>query len=243
MNGLIIDAEIRNCIPPKWFKADEFSPLSVGEQFYNSRVQYVLQGQYRWTEDYYLEQLQSLNNDCVNPVDKTHYSYAKGWEDYSGMQVACVGVRDCLTRQNHVFLGDENGLEELQKLIDSRDFVIGYNNVRFDNNLLEAAGVKIKSSFDVLRALWKNSGLNPDEFTANHKGYGLEQVSIINRIGKKDGSGIMAPMLWQQGRIEELTRYCQHDVELLRMVLYKAIMGELLHPISGNLVRLEILPE
>lgn len=241
MNALMVDCEVGNCIPPKWFQPDILSDVPIGEQYYNSRIDYLNTKIGTWSEDFWLEKLKAVEDECINPITGNPYIFCAGWEDYEGMGLSVVGVRDCLTRQYLAFTHDQ--LDDLQELIRQRDFLIGFNSVRFDNRLLKAQGLELKPTFDILRALWRSSGLDPNEFTDNHKGYGLEQLAILNRVGRKTGKGANAPMLWQQGRKQEVIEYCIHDVELLRQVLYKAIIGQLVHPISGERIKLNVFLE
>lgn len=243
MNSLIVDCEILNAVPPKWFKYDPDSDLPVGHQLYNAQKRALEEGEATWSGSYFNARHEAFLRDCVNPVTNKPYSYCKGWDDYEGMGISVIGVRDCLKRETLYFLGDDEGLSAFERLQKQRDFLIGFNNKKFDNNLLRANGLELKPSFDVLRALWRSSGLNPDEFTDNHKGYGLEQLAILNKVGRKPNSGFYAPLMWQQGREQEVIDYCLHDVEMVRQVLYRAVEGKLVHPISGELIKLTVVLE
>jgi hypothetical protein len=241
MNALIIDCEIENCIVPPWFKPDTLSDLPVGEQYYNDRIDYLNSKKEKWSKDFWLDKLKAANSDCINPITNNPYVFCDGWDDYDGMGLAVIGVRDCLTKENLFFTRDQ--LQEFQELLNQRDFLIAFNSVRFDNNLLKAQGIELKPTFDILRALWRSSGLDPNEFTNNHKGYGLEQIAILNQVGRKSGKGALAPILWQQGKKQEVIDYCLQDVELLRQVLYKATINQLVHPISGERIKLDVVLE
>jgi hypothetical protein len=149
--------------------------------------------------------------------------YAEGWTDYVGMGVACIGVYDCVRHRSRVFL--EDNLDDFRQLVDAHDLVVGFNNVRFDDRVLEAHGIIIPrhKSYDLLREIYRGLNvlqkLDTDGFSDCHKGYSLEAVCYANFGLKKNGNGADAPIKWQRNLRGEVIDYCLADVALTKRLL------------------------
>jgi hypothetical protein len=150
-----------------------------------------------------------------NPAERRDdLIYCAGWEDYQNMKIACIGVWDYKTDSSRIF--GEHEIKDFQKFIDSHDKVVGFNNNRFDNNVLRANGVVIHAnkSYDILS----------EDFTALgsfQKGCRLDDIVKANfpSCAGKTGSGADAPELWQKGFYTKVIDYCLNDVRLTKMIL------------------------
>lgn len=94
--------------------------------------------------------------------------YCEGWHDYAGMSIACVGAYDYKHDRSRVFLADN--LQEFGWWAVTQECVVGFNNNRFDNRLLEAQGIAIQpeKSYDLLQEIWRAAGIErrlPRSFT------------------------------------------------------------------------------
>jgi hypothetical protein len=69
---------------------------------------------------------------------------------------------------------------------------------------------------DLLRKIWMSLGLNPDDFTDRHKGWGLDVVCRGTFGRGKTGNGGDAPKWFQAGQWPRLVDYCIDDVKLER---------------------------
>src|SRR6476660_2048352 len=89
---------------------------------------------------------------------KADVTYCNGWEDYEGMGIAVICVWDYVADQSRVF-GEET-LSEFQEFANSHDIAIGYNSIRFDNNVLRANNVVIppNKSYDILAEIYSALG-------------------------------------------------------------------------------------
>lgn len=168
--------------------------------------------------------------------------YCKGWEDFAGMSIATLCAWDCMTNKPLVFMDDN--LQDFKKLIVSRRLFVGFNNRKFDDQLLDANGIEIPhhKSFDLLRAIWEASGLNPDEYNyKTHGGFSLDAMCRANFSIGKSGDGALAPILWQQGEIGKLASYCLDDVMLTRQLFMRAYTQSALKcPKTGELLTIAI---
>jgi hypothetical protein len=125
----------------------------------------------------------------------------------------------------------------LQSMISQHDYVVGFNNHGFDNKLLAAIGIKIpkEKSYDIYEQVIDAAGLSNAPFAAR-KGYRLDDLTRANNLARKndDAGGALAPMLYQQGEIERLHRYCQNDVDMTVQVMQHILQTKLVCPRSGN---------
>lgn len=145
--------------------------------------------------------------------------YCRGWKDFGGMGISCIGAYDYLTDQYRVFCRDN--FNEFEELADCRQAVIGFNSIAFDNPLLAANGIEICAdrAYDVLVEVWIAAGLGPTFEYPTHLGFGLEQLCQANLGIGKTGHGAQAPVLWQTGKIGSVIDYCLRDVWLTKKLV------------------------
>jgi hypothetical protein len=158
-------------------------------------------------------------------------AYCEGWNDYQGMGIAVICCYDYATDRYRVFCQDN--LTGFKTLVSSAQCVVGYNNHRFDDNVLEAAGITVppEKSYDILQEIWRGLGLDSDFKSETHRGYGLEALCVVNLGITKNGSGALAPILWQRGQVGTVIDYCLQDVHLTKKLLDRIIQrGALASP-------------
>jgi hypothetical protein len=163
--------------------------------------------------------------------NKPEYQYCEGWTDFVGMEISCVCIYDFSDKRPRVFLQDN--LPALNELIRKTDCVVGFNNHKFDNNLLRAHGVEIdrRQSYDILEEIWRSAGIGTTFNPKTHGGLSLDAFAAANFGMKKTGSGKFAPELWQDGKYGEVIDYCHADVYLTRLLLEQIInKGWLINP-------------
>lgn len=169
-------------------------------------------------------------------------NYCKGWEDFEGMGIACICCYDYATEKYRVF--DDKNLDSFWELLNNRNCIIGFNNHKFDNNLLRTHypkdlfsdndPLKGHTSFDVLREVWLSLGLTPpatdnDFIWQLHGGYGLDALCKTNFGLSKTGKGDLAPIAWQRGKYAEVIDYCLNDVFLTKKLVDRILLQGWLH--------------
>ena len=165
--------------------------------------------------------------------------YCGGWNDHANMGISVICAYDYEDKRFRVFT--ESNQMVFWDLARRRAPLVGFNNVRFDNRVIEAAWEKRihpSDCYDIMAELWKVDGLDPDNFAfQTHGGYGLDQCAFVNFGAHKTGSGANAPVLWQQDKIGDVIDYCMEDVRLTKL-LFDRIQeqGFLIHPKDGNRV-------
>lgn len=145
--------------------------------------------------------------------------YCEGWHDFQGMGISTICAYDYATDRHRVFLRDN--FHEFQQLVDDTDIVVGFNSLRFDNQLCKAHDLNVpdEKSYDILVEMWVAAGL-PREFKfGSHTGYSLGKTCEVNFNIPKSGDGALAPVLWQQGKYGQVIDYCLHDIRMTKLVL------------------------
>lgn len=161
------------------------------------------------------------------------YTYCKGWDDHAGMKIACIATYSNWDEAYRIF--EQPNFRKFQRLINQSDRTIGFNSISFDDKVCAANGLKVSTSYDLLSQIWVAAGLPPSYTKGVTKpGYNLEKLARANLDMGKSGSGSLAPVLWQQGKKEEVKAYCLRDVFLSFELLKKGWRGELLDPNSAD---------
>ena len=161
------------------------------------------------------------------------YEYCSGWSDFANMRVACVGV----FWNNQYLSFFEDTLPAFQEIVNQAETIVGFNSVSFDDELMEANGIKIKTTYDLLCEVRVASG-QPPFYTPGltRGGYNLDAIAAANLGKKKTGSGALAPILWQQGKKDEVVAYCLNDVELAVNLYFRR--HNLIDPTNGSILKL-----
>lgn len=186
---------------------------------------------------------------CIPDRGQVHsgnIEYCTGWKDYTGMgiSVACASldgimytfVDDELCRPEYANMRIDGNLVDFGHLLAKAGYVVGFNNHSFDNNLMAAHHLPVarEKSYDIYVEVIDAAGLSNAPYSYR-KGYKLDDIARANEIEGKTGSGgVMAPVLYQTGRMQELHAYCQHDVQMTVQVLERIMAGTLICPRSRN---------
>ncbi len=165
-------------------------------------------------------------------------TYAAGWSDFAGMGIACIGVYDFRTDRPRIFCRDN--LDEFTALLTKQECIVGYNNLRFDNKVLEAAGLSAippEKCYDLLVEIWRGVGLGSDFRPETHGGFSLDAMCWANFKAAKTGPGALAPINFQRGKLGSVIDYCLADVYLTKRLLDRVIRsGQLVNPKTGDLI-------
>ena len=150
--------------------------------------------------------------------------YCGGWNDHANMGISVVCVYDCRTNRVRVFT--DSNKEQFWELADSRNLLIGFNNIGFDNKVLSACwgrSIPEDKCYDILREIWAGLGFGTEFNYSTHAGYGLDSCCEVNFNTTKSGHGALAPIDWQRGKIGDVIDYCLNDVQLTRQLLGKIV--------------------
>ncbi len=130
-------------------------------------------------------------------------------DSLSKLKISVAGVYDYLTDQYRAY--EEKELMELDKRIQTADMLIGFNIRRFDMPVLQPY---IFKSVDLLPVL---DLLDDIEKARGHRA-SLDSVARATLKEGKSGDGAEALVLYKEGRLTELKKYCLDDVRLTKGV-------------------------
>jgi len=138
---------------------------------------------------------------------ETQNTFADVGNDTRKLKVSVAVCYDYATLKTYAFL--ESELPELFKLFEKASVLVGYNSQYFDlvvlneyylGNLFEFP------HFDLLSDIKEQSG---------HR-YPLDDMVKATLNKGKSGHGLEAINLFREGKIKELTKYCEDDVLLTK---------------------------
>lgn len=148
-----------------------------------------------------------------------------GWERLDLFGVCCAAVYSYSDDTYSLF--GKNSADDLRDRLLAADKITGFNTYKFDYPVIWGMKLKdwlksdvakkiIPKTNDILRRVWISLGLDPMQFTANHRGWGLDALATGTLDRKKIGDGKMAVEWAKQGNWDLVATYCLHDVKLTR---------------------------
>ncbi len=130
-----------------------------------------------------------------------------GWNNAHLMRVALACTWD--TREQAFRTYREAEIDDLLRDLGEADLVIGFNSVRFDYQVLQGytdQRLTDLPTFDLLQAIHERLGFR---ISLGH--LGEETLGAA-----KSADGLQSLQWWKEGRIDDIEKYCQQDVALLR---------------------------
>lgn len=182
---------------------------------------------------YDLEIVKAIPDSKVPPLEGIEY--CAGWHDHQDMGVACICAYDYSEERYRVFTA--GNYAEFFDLAKERSPLVGFNNIPFDNRVINAVlggPLPEEKCYDLLREIWAAVGLGPEFRFGTHNGYGLDAVCRANDIGAKTGTGAMAPVWWQQKLYGRVIDYCLSDVRLTKLLFELAVENRVRSPKTGQ---------
>lgn len=149
--------------------------------------------------------------------------------DYSSLKVTVVSIYEYATQQYRSF--DEHQLGDLWPILEKADRLIGYNSLGFDipvlNNFYPGDLATIPH-LDLLQVIKESSG----------KRYKLDDIAKATLQIQKSADGLQAMRWYEEGKIDEIKKYCEQDVKVTmevyeygkknHMLYYPTLTGEIL---------------
>ena len=132
-----------------------------------------------------------------------------GWSHISKMGMS-VGVTFGTARGDYKIYGEQQ-VNDLIADLQRADLVVGFNNLRFDYEVLHGY-----TSFD-LRQLPTLDMMVELQNTLNHR-LSLDSIATATFGGEKTAEGLQAIRWYNEGRLAEIAEYCCYDVKATRLV-------------------------
>jgi DEAD/DEAH box helicase domain-containing protein len=143
-----------------------------------------------------------------------------GWDKISRMGMS-IGVLYSSTRNEYKIFGEKQ-VEELIKELLRADLVVGFNNLRFDYEVLHGytpLDLKQLPTLDMLVELQNQ---------LQHR-LSLDSIATATFGVEKTAEGLQALDWYRQGRLMEIAEYCCYDVKLTRLVHEYGVQNRQLH--------------
>ena len=143
-----------------------------------------------------------------------------GWDKIRDMRMS-IGVTYSTARQEYRIYGEKQ-VDDLVTDLQRADLVIGFNNLRFDYEVLHyytVLDLRQIPTLDVLVELQK---------TLQHR-LSLDSVASATLGVEKTSEGMQAIRWYREGRMLDIAEYCCYDVKITRMVHEYGVANRQLH--------------
>jgi len=128
-------------------------------------------------------------------------------------------------KMEYKYIGKEDLDEFVQKMIDFDGYIIGYNNIRFDNPVCIYNSTKNQQDIDILNNKTIDLFVFFQKMTGKRIGLNKVATALVN-VQKTLESGAEWEVLWKQYLetkdekvLEEFKKYCKNDVRMTALVL------------------------
>ena len=147
-----------------------------------------------------------------------------GWDRKSDMKMSIGVTYSTGTQRYEIF--SEKRVGDLIETLSKADLVVGYNNRRFDYEVLMGYTI-----LDLPHHLPTLDLLEVVEATLNHR-LPLDSIAQASLGVGKIADGLDAIRWWREGRVLEIAEYCCFDVKVTKMVHEYALAHGELHYID-----------
>ncbi len=132
-----------------------------------------------------------------------------GWHKAKDMGVSVTVAYDSADGKFYTYTQDMLG--DLFALMQKADVVIGFNSRRFDYTVLEPFAPYALKDLPTLDLL---------EVIKNRLNYrvSLDNIASATLGCPKSADGLQALQWWKEGKIDEIAKYCQQDVDITRQI-------------------------
>jgi DEAD/DEAH box helicase domain-containing protein len=132
-----------------------------------------------------------------------------GWGNISKMGMS-IGVT-CSSASGEYKIYGEKQVDDLIKDLQRADLIVGFNNLRFDYEVLHGY-----TSFD-LSQLPTLDMMVELQNTLNHR-LSLDSIATATFGVEKTAEGLQAIRWFKDGKIAEIAEYCCYDVKITKLV-------------------------
>jgi uncharacterized protein YprB with RNaseH-like and TPR domain len=133
-----------------------------------------------------------------------------GWDRKADMKISLGVTYSTATETYEIF--SENRVPELIETLSKADLVVGYNNRRFDYEVLMGYTI-----LDLAHHLPTLDLLEVVERAAGHR-LSLDAIATATLGVGKTGDGLDAIRWWREGKLMEIAQYCCFDVKVTKLV-------------------------
>jgi hypothetical protein len=143
-----------------------------------------------------------------------------GWGNISRMGMS-IGVTYSTGRGGYQIYGEKQ-VDDLIKELQRADLVVGFNNLRFDNEVLHGY-----TPFDLSQLPTLDMMVDLQN-KLQHR-LSLDSIATATLGVEKTAEGLQAIEWFKQGKMLEIAEYCCYDVKLTRLVHEFGVAHRQLH--------------
>ena len=143
-----------------------------------------------------------------------------GWNNISKMGMS-VGVTYSTARGEYKIYGEPQ-INDLITELQRADLVVGFNNLRFDYEVLHGYTAFDLSQVPTLDMLVELQN------TLNHR-LSLDSIATATFGVEKTAEGLQAIRWWKEGKLAEIAEYCCYDVKITKLVHEYGVQHRQLH--------------
>ena len=132
-----------------------------------------------------------------------------GWGNISKMGMS-IGVT-CSSASGEYKIYGEKQVDDLIKDLQRADLVVGFNNLRFDYEVLHGY-----TSFDLSQLPTLDMMVDLQN-TLNHR-LSLDSIATATFGVEKTAEGLQAIEWFKEGKMAEIAEYCCYDVKITKLV-------------------------
>ncbi|MBE9520448.1 MAG: DEAD/DEAH box helicase, partial [Proteobacteria bacterium] len=156
-----------------------------------------------------------------------------GWHRSERMGISVAVLYDAASDTYKTYL--EKDIPEMVKDLQELDLVIGFNNKRFDNQVLSAYTIFNLASLptlDIMEKVYERLGYR----------LSLDRLAEHTLGVKKTADGLQALKWYKEGKIQQIADYCRHDVKITRDLYLYGLKNRylLFKNKAGSIVRLPV---
>ncbi len=143
-----------------------------------------------------------------------------GWDKISRMGMS-IGVTYSTTRGGYAIYGEKQ-VDDLIRELQRADLIVGFNNLRFDYEVLHgytALDLRQLPTLDMLVVLQNQ---------LQHR-LSLDSVATATFGVEKTAEGLQAIHWFKDGKLMDIAEYCCYDVKITRLVHEYGVQNRQLH--------------
>ena len=149
-------------------------------------------------------------------------------KDFDNLKITVVSIYEYETDKYTSF--EEHELGNLWPILEKCERIIGYNSEYFDVPILNkyyAGDLTVIPHLDLLKRIRESTG----------KRFKLDDLAKATLQMQKSADGLLAMKWWEEGKKEEVKKYCEQDVKVTKelydygfknkMLYFPTIIGEI----------------
>ena len=143
-----------------------------------------------------------------------------GWDKISSMRMS-IGVTYSTSRGGYAIYGEDH-VNELIRELQRADLIVGFNNLRFDYEVLHGytpLDLRQLPTLDMLVVL---------QGQLQHR-LSLDSIATATFGVEKTAEGMQAIQWFREGKLLDIAEYCCYDVKITRLVHEYGVQNRQLH--------------